>query len=188
MAVQLLDQGCEVGLLAIIDQRKPGWRLTFREALPVLHRILLRMPGRIRDEWVETPPTRRIKSLRRTLVKWFGAALGYRANAVSMFNINRDETKLIALFEANLKSLRAYRPKKLRAPMTLFRASRQSVSHAALDSTLGWRDLAVGGLQIRNIEGNHGSILKDPQVRELAKMVSDELDAAVSASGCFSAR
>ncbi len=179
MAVQLLSLGCEVGLLAIIDQRKPGWRLTFHEALPVLHRILFAIPGRIHDEWSDNPPVERIGSLGRTLVRWSGAALGYRANAAYVFNINRDETKLLSKFEANLKSLRAYRPKKLSAPMALFRASRQSISHAALDPALGWRELAAGGLEIRNIEGNHGSILKEPQVSKLAKLLSEELDAAV---------
>ena len=28
MALQLVEQGHEIGMLAIIDQRRPGWRLT----------------------------------------------------------------------------------------------------------------------------------------------------------------
>ncbi len=39
MAQQLVEQGHEIGLLAIIDQRRPGWRLTLRNVVPVLHRI-----------------------------------------------------------------------------------------------------------------------------------------------------
>ena len=59
MALQLVKQGHEVGLLAIIDQRRPGWRLTARDAIPSLHRILAKMPGRIRDEWTQVPASDR---------------------------------------------------------------------------------------------------------------------------------
>jgi thioesterase domain-containing protein len=55
IALQLTDLGHEVGLLAIIDQRRPGWRLTARNALPVLPRILASLPRRIREDFVSLP-------------------------------------------------------------------------------------------------------------------------------------
>ena len=40
MALQLVQQGHEIGLLAIIDQRRPGWRwFKSRNGIPVLYRM-----------------------------------------------------------------------------------------------------------------------------------------------------
>ena len=50
MALQLVAQGQEIGLLAIIDQRKPGWKLTPGTALATSPRILANLPRRIREE------------------------------------------------------------------------------------------------------------------------------------------
>ena len=36
MALQLVKQGHEIGLLAIIDQQKPGWRLKASNAIPAV--------------------------------------------------------------------------------------------------------------------------------------------------------
>ena len=181
MALQLVEQGHEIGLLAIIDQRKPGWRLTARDAIPVLHRILIRIPGRIRDELAQVPATDRFRHIRRTLLRWSKAALGYRADAVSMFDLSRSDTEQILLFEANLRALRDYRPTPLPVPITLFRANVQLLSNLALDSTLGWSDLAESEVRVRIVPGNHGSITTEPLVRHLAKILSDELDAAQEA-------
>ena len=58
MALQLVEQGHEIGLLAIIDQRRPGWRLTARDALPVLPRIIANIPSLIRDDLAPVPKRR----------------------------------------------------------------------------------------------------------------------------------
>jgi thioesterase domain-containing protein len=86
------------------------------------------------------------------------------------------------LFEANLRALRDYRPTPLPAPIALFRANVQMLSHLALDSTLGWRDLAESEVRVRVVPGNHASMVTEPLVRQLAKILSDELDAAQEAS------
>jgi thioesterase domain-containing protein len=66
----------------------------------------------------------------------------------------------------------------LSAPIVLYRASDQMLSHYALDATLGWRDLAENDIQVRIVPGNHGSITGKPFVRELAQKLCDDLDAA----------
>lgn len=178
IARQLVEQGHKIGLLAIIDQRKPGWRLTVRDAIPVLHRLLIRIPGRIRDDLAQIPASDWLRYIRRTLLRWSKAALGYRANAVAMFDLGRSDPEQILLFEANLRALRDYRPTPLSVPITLFRANVQLLSHVALDSTLGWSDLAESEVRVRIVPGNHASIATEPLVRQLAKIMSDELDAA----------
>jgi len=138
MALQLVEQGHEIGLLAIIDQRRPGWRLTARDALPVLHRILARIPARISDELAQVPATDRFRQLRRTLSRWSKAALGYRADAKSMFDLSRSETEQIRLFEGNLRALQDYKATTpLPVPITLFRANMQSLSPLCLGFDVG---------------------------------------------------
>jgi amino acid adenylation domain-containing protein len=178
MARQLVEQGQEIGLLAIIDQRRPGWRLTVRDAMPVLHRILAKVPGRLRDEFAAAPATARPRHMRRTLLRWSRLALGQRLDAVSMFDLN--EPKKIRRYEASLQALKSYQPAPLPVPVTLFRASNQLLSHLALDATLGWSGLVEDEVRVRVVPGNHGSITAEPYVQELAKQLSDELDAAQS--------
>jgi len=182
MALQLVEQGHEIGLLAIIDQRRPGWRLTARDAIPALPRILISIPTRIRDELAQVKAGNRFRHMRRTLLRWSKTACGYRADAVSMFDLSGSDTERILLFEANLRALREYQPKPLPVPITLFRANVQLLSHLALDPTLGWGDLAEGEVQVRIVPGNHGSIATEPLVRQLAKKLSDEVDAAQRAA------
>ena len=93
-----------------------------------------------------------------------------------MFDLRRSNKEQVELFEAGLDALRAYRPKPLRAPITLFRADKQLLSHLALDSTLGWSEVAQTEIKVRVVPGSHGSIATEPLVRHLAASLSDELD------------
>ena len=178
MALQLVEQGHEIGMLAIIDQRRPGWRLTAGNALPILPRIIANIPSLIRNDLAPVPKADRIRHLRRTLRRWSRAALGIRPGVADMFDLSRLETGQISLFEAHLRALRAYQPLPLSVPLTLVRASVQlPLSHVALDSSLGWSDL-VKNVRVRTVPGSHGSITTEPLVRELAKILTDELGAA----------
>ncbi len=50
--------------------------------------------------------------------------------------------------------------------------------HLAMDPTLGWSALAKGEVKVRIVPGDHRSITIEPLGRQLAKMLTDELDAA----------
>ena len=88
MAVQLLAQGHKVGRLVIIDQRRPGWRLTARNALPAIHRILGHIPYRLAFELASIPAGDRLQHVQRTLLRWSKAAVGIRDNAAVMFGLS----------------------------------------------------------------------------------------------------
>ncbi len=176
IALQLVEQGHDIGLLAIIDQRKPGWRLTARGAVPVSHRILASIPGRIRDEFLRVPPAARVRHIWRVLLRWSKLALGRRVGATLMFDLS--DPKHISLYEAHLSALRNYRPRSLLVPITLFRTTKQLLSHLAMDSTLGWSDLTESEVRVRVVPGSHGSVIGEPFVHELAKKLSDDLDVA----------
>ena len=108
---------------------------------------------------------------------------GIRPGVADMFDISRLETEQISLFEAHIRALRAYRPPPSSVPLTLVRASVQlPLSHVALDTTLGWSDL-VENVRVHTVPGSHGSITTEPLVRELAKILTDELDAAHGITG-----
>ena len=174
MAVQLLAQGHEIGRLVIIDQRRPGWRLTVRNTLPAIHRILGHIPYRLGYELARIPAADRWRHIQRTLLRWSKAAVGNRGNAALMFELSDPEQ--IAVFDANLRALRSYCPTATPVPITLFRAKVQLLSHFALDSSLGWRDFTKGEVRVYTVPGDHSSITAEPMVRQLAKMISGELD------------
>jgi amino acid adenylation domain-containing protein len=176
VARQLEEKGHEIGLLAILDLHRPGWRFTLDKAVPVLHHILGAI--RLRKELAKAPRGDRLRQLRRIALRWSKAAVGYREPAVSMLNLSGYEPEVIERCEANLRAFRAYRPGRLRAPLTLFRAETQPLSHLALDSTLGWSDLVEGKVRVRIVPGNHHTIRTEPLVRHLAEALLAELDAA----------
>ena len=175
MARQLEEQGHEVGLVAIIDKQNSGWRLTLSNALPVLHRILGVIPQRFGEELARAPKGLRLRHSWRLLRRWFRTALGYREDALSAKKPGQ-----IQPYEANIRALRAYQPGKLRAPLVLFRAETQppTLSNIAAGFTLGWGEVAEGGVRVRVVPGDHFTMITEPFVRHLAKALSDELDAA----------
>jgi amino acid adenylation domain-containing protein len=180
MARQLEEQGHEVGLIAIIDQKRSGWRLTLGNALPALHRILGAIPQRFDEELARAPRGRRLRHLWCVLKRWSMTALGYHKDAAVTFELKPEKPGQIELYEANIRALRAYRPGKLRAPLVLFRAETQPLrlSNFAAGFTLGWGELTEGGVQVRVVPGDHLTMITEPFVRHLAKALSDELDAA----------
>lgn len=74
--------------------------------------------------------------------------------------------------------MRDYQPRPAPIKMSLLRAREQSLSHLALDSTLGWNELAGSDVRVHIVPGNHRTIMTEPLVRELAKALSEQLEAA----------
>ena len=181
IGLQLVERGHEIGLLAIIDQGRPGWRLTPRNAIPALRQILTNITRRFRDEMASFDGDRRFREMRRLLWRWSKAVIGLRSNAASMFDLSHFEPEQVLVFDAHLQALRDYRPVHAipsPVPIALFRASVPLLSQAAKGSTYGWKDLAEGEVQVHIIAGNHESITTEPLVRQLAKALSSALDAA----------
>jgi thioesterase domain-containing protein len=107
-------------------------------------------------------------------------ALGYREDASVKFELNARKPGQIEQLESNMRALRAYQPRSLRAPLILFRAETQpqKLSHLTMDFTMDWGEVAEGGVQVRVVPGDHSTMITEPLVRHLAKALSDELDAA----------
>jgi enterobactin synthetase component F len=176
MAAQLLRQGYKVGRLAIIDQRRPGRRLTARMVLAAPYRILAHILRQLHSELSLIPAADRFRHVQRKLLLWSTAALGQPGDGF-MSDFSAPEKIM-------LQALRSYKPTVVSVPITLFRANVQRLS-VALDSTLGWRDLVKGQVRVCVLPGDHISIMREPLVQQLAKMISDDLDVAQGVSDHF---
>jgi thioesterase domain-containing protein len=86
--------------------------------------------------------------------------------------------QLFDVFRSNGLAVRAYRPAAYSGPLVLFRGS-EWVGPPTADPTLGWGELAAGGVELRETPGNHFTMLKPPHVQALA----DALATALAAGG-----
>jgi aspartate racemase len=87
----------------------------------------------------------------------------------------------------DLKALHQYMARKYRAKaypgrVNLFLAREQPAE--ITDPTLGWARLACGELQIDEVPGDHGSLLREPHVRFLAAKLSIRLFEAQQTYNC----
>ncbi len=83
--------------------------------------------------------------------------------------------RLAAVFAANFRALRAYAPRPYSGRVVLFRAAERSPG-AGADPALGWGALAGGGLAVRELPGDHYSLLQEPRAAALAAALSRILD------------
>jgi hypothetical protein len=82
--------------------------------------------------------------------------------------------------EANYVAKRKYVPGPYRGKVTLFRAAvRWPVDSPGLD--MGWERLALGGVEIREVPGDHVNMLLRPQVGLLAEQLRECIDKAAGA-------
>ena len=82
--------------------------------------------------------------------------------------------------EAFLLALRNYVPQSYDGDANLFRAKDELCSYS--DPTLGWGDLVKGRLEILEISGDHDTILHEPHIGMLARVLNTCLDAVQVAS------
>jgi thioesterase domain-containing protein len=78
-------------------------------------------------------------------------------------NFNTSELRrLLRVFQANVQADSRYRPRRYIGQVTLFKTAHQ-------DSTWGWGDIAVNGVEVHQLPGHHMNVLRPPQVQVLAE-------------------
>jgi amino acid adenylation domain-containing protein len=92
----------------------------------------------------------------------------------------KPSARTLGVEEAFLLALRNYVPQTYDGDATLFRAKDELCSYS--DETLGWRGLIKGRLEILEISGDHDTILHEPHIGMLARLLNSCLD-AVQAAG-----
>ncbi len=90
--------------------------------------------------------------------------------------------RLFATFKINVRAMECYGPPACSGRLVLFKAG-ERLSQAPEASDLGWGELVGGGLEIREVEGNHYSMLREPHVEVLADGLREVLDAARAPGG-----
>jgi amino acid adenylation domain-containing protein len=154
MAKQLFAGGEEVALLALLDTY-PGEL----EAVTTSIWKLLLEPKRLR--MLSDVPKTAKKSVQR------------RVKGMFLSKTLKD------VLRANHGASVRYVLQPYEGKTTLFRAEQSSL-RAFDDPHAAWSSLALGGLQIEEISGDHGDILMVPQVGELAKKLKAAIDASVA--------
>lgn len=151
MARQLYAGGEQVGLLALFDTY-PGEL----EAVTASIWKLMLEPKRLR--MLRDVPKTAKKSVER------------RVKGLFLSKILKD------VLRANQTAAVSYALQPYEGKTTLFRAEQFSL-RAFNDPHAAWNELAVGGLRIEEIAGDHGDILVVPQVNELARKLKAAIDA-----------
>jgi amino acid adenylation domain-containing protein len=82
-------------------------------------------------------------------------------------DFEEEETaRLFAMFKTGLTALASYRAEPYAGDLLLF-TSEESRGFGE-DATLGWKDLALGGVATRELAGNHYEVIAQPVVQDLA--------------------
>ncbi|HID75578.1 MAG TPA: non-ribosomal peptide synthetase, partial [Planctomycetaceae bacterium] len=83
------------------------------------------------------------------------------------------------VFKATLQAMWEYRPRPYPGKITLFRSQQQPASvEIARDPYLGWGAWAQGGVEVHPIPGRHTEMVKEPNVRVLARLLRQCLQQA----------
>jgi thioesterase domain-containing protein/acyl carrier protein len=174
MACQLTEAGERVALVALLDSYAPAslgrvWR---REALvnwlASFPYWLIDFAHLERQEILE-----RLGRLLRVTRWWHHAETA--SAFVGQSGLTQMTPRQQGFVQAHFQAAQAYQPRPYTGKVTLFRARAQARSRA-FDPDKGWRALALGGVEIREIPGSHHTLLAEPYVGELARHLRQALD------------
>jgi len=101
----------------------------------------------------------------------------YRKGIKRRIDLLRMPRPLKEVREACAEAERRYVAQPYPGKVVLFRASEKAL-RGIDDVQGGWSQYAVGGLEIHEIDADHGNILNEPQVRHLAEALRASLEQA----------
>jgi len=179
MAQQLLTQGQKIALLVLFDTRSPTLPVKSLDfnSLQIHLRNLSQLELKEKLVYIMMKVKYKIQGKLRWIKPFFLkiAEKSYLALKLPMpYALHYS-----LILEANNKLACEYVVQIYPAKVTLFRASDQPVKFDQF-SDLGWRDLAVGGVEIHEVPGDHLGIFQEPHVQVLAKKLKDCIDKAIA--------
>ncbi|MFP2934212.1 thioesterase domain-containing protein, partial [Pyxidicoccus sp. 3LG] len=172
MAQRLKAMGEEVGLLAFLDTFHPSTqerRLSLGERLKGLREEGTSYVTRKLRTRVERDSNRLLSQIKMRWYEQRGEALP----------IELRDLQLTERFQ-NLAS--RYSPRPYVGPVTLFRAQEISPVYSHMGTSLGWEPL-VPTLRIREVPGDHDSLVREPNVQILGRYLRAALDEVQQAGG-----
>jgi thioesterase domain-containing protein/acyl carrier protein len=187
MAIQLEAMHKEVAFLGIFDTTP----LPVRQPLPTyIGRWLRNVPLWFWYDGRKTSGRANLERLRRfrramwrrlfRSAPWPGRAGGARTqprDIGDMMDVERLPDHIRLMYKLDFAAFLKYRPSSRCASATLFRSRGQPLfgSH---EPDLGWSRVTRDGVDVRHIAGNHSSIMREPDVRHLAKELVAALEMA----------
>ncbi len=191
MAQQLHQMGHEVALLAIFDTYAPvsAQQTSFWDGLKFIATTGVRYIWSFLFDYVylltvsDRHPSEELATIDlklRNMMRSLGTHFLWNSisGQTKIDNFLPQEAKLRILneltvtpmwrvYQANSKAVRSYVPQIYPNRLTLFKTSSAIATHQ--DPTRGWDKLALGGVEINLIPGNHLTMLKKPHVQILTE-------------------
>jgi thioesterase domain-containing protein/acyl carrier protein len=166
MARQLVREGHRVDLVALIDTlppaAEPGPSPDEAELVAWFAQDLARLLGHdigIRPDDLRPLPAR--EKLRHVVRLAHAASLLPQDFGLAQI------TPLFEVFAANLKASRLYAPEPYSGDLALW-FSEQTLAAFSPEVRAGWNRLALGGVEMSTLPGDHYGLLRRPQVERLA--------------------
>ncbi|SEG52612.1 Thioesterase domain-containing protein [Bryocella elongata] len=169
MARQLRAAGQQVAMLGMLDSRTRKFDEEQRSGFSTqekAHQRVDRLRGNTETLSVEARRSYIASKLHTRAIRYAAAAaatLGFRTLPAWFKDAN----------EINLVAINRYVPKPYEGALMLFRARDQDFPNAALE--LGWKDVIRGGIEIREVDGNHERLFLEPGIDALAAYLNEAL-------------
>jgi amino acid adenylation domain-containing protein len=153
MARRLLSEHEEIAVLTLVDTYLPR-----NESRSLLGKFFSLSTGQ------------KLAYVKKRLTR-YGRGIKRRIDALSL------PPAIKAVREACAAAELRYRPQLYPGRVVLFRASEKAL-RGLDDARGGWSEYAAGGIEVHEIDGDHGNILNEPQVRQLAAEIRSLLEKA----------
>jgi amino acid adenylation domain-containing protein len=165
MAQQLRSQGQAVALLAVVDAAGPAPLTSFHARARRLRQQMTTL--------ARLTPRMRLLALRE---KMASAATRIGARVTRCLGTERPmDRALRQIEEAHVQAARAYRPQPYPGQIWLFLTAKRFPPSGG--PVARWSEVALGGLTVCEVPGDHGEIVEEPRVRILAEHLRAYLDA-----------
>ena len=183
MALQLQRCGYQVGLLALIDQRRKGWTLEFSNVLPATLNFCRNIAPWLRYDLAYHGAREAGNNVRRKAAAWarrlVRRANGSREPDISgIVDLSRYTPDRHDLYRVLYNALLIYPAKRYRGRVVVFRAAAQPILRLWDEPALGWRELIEPEPIAGVVPGNHRTMTAEPFVSSLAAELRQCLDEA----------
>ncbi|MET0397618.1 MAG: alpha/beta fold hydrolase, partial [Longimicrobiaceae bacterium] len=173
MARQLEAAGETVERLVLIDSQVP-WLRDPEQSMPRNESLVVQMFAQDLGLPAELLPSADPDWRDVGEVAYLAAVLG-SARTAGLLPAGMDMERLqdlYGIFRINVKATYDYRPESYGGGATLLRASERKLAERLLEKkTVGWDRVVRGGVKVRTIPGTHYTVVREPQVKVLAREV-----------------
>ena len=190
MAQQLTAAGDQVELLALFDSWTPAdlrrwWFLEVESVWSKARRHVRELITKGPQQWVDQR-----RENRRSWQRYLEQAEAERVRNAELRVLAdthlADDTPMppevltFHLEQLYGEAYRAYEARAYPGALTLFRARERGHQHD-INPTLGWSDVRLGSLEVIEVPGLHGLMVREPHVEVLARELRSSIDRAMAA-------